>query len=39
MTKISGLKVLITGGSSGLGKATASFFASQGAIVGITGRD
>ena len=39
MTKISGLKVLITGGSSGIGKATASLFASQGAIVGITGRD
>lgn len=39
MTQVSGLKVLITGGSSGIGKATAKLFASKGAIVGITGRD
>lgn len=39
MKNISGKKVLITGGSSGIGRATAEELISQGAIVSITGRD
>jgi len=39
MENLSGKKVLITGGSSGIGKATAEMLISNGAIVCITGRD
>lgn len=39
MKNISGKKILITGGSSGIGRATAEELISQGAIVSITGRD
>jgi 3-oxoacyl-[acyl-carrier protein] reductase len=39
MKNLSGKKVLITGGSSGIGKATAKMLISKGAIVCITGRD
>ena len=39
MDNIKGLKVLITGGSSGIGKSTASLLVSKGAVVAITGRD
>lgn len=37
--KISGSKILITGGSSGIGKAAARLLSENGAKVGITGRD
>lgn len=37
--KIKGSKILITGGSSGIGKAAAKLLAESGAQVGITGRD
>ena len=39
MLNLTGLKVLITGGSSGIGKATAKELVRAGAIVAITGRD
>jgi len=39
MENVSGKKVLITGGSSGIGKATAKMLIQHGAIVSITGRD
>ena len=39
MNNLSGKKVLITGGSSGIGKATANDLVNKGAIVSITGRD
>ena len=39
MEKLSNLKVLITGGSSGIGKATAKLLVQNGALVAITGRD
>lgn len=39
MKNISGKKILITGGSSGIGRATAEELISKGAIVSITGRD
>lgn len=39
MKDISGKKVLITGGSSGIGRATAEELISKGAIVSITGRN
>lgn len=37
--KISGSKIIITGGSSGIGKAAARLLSKNGAMVGITGRD
>ena len=39
MDNLSGKKILITGGSSGIGKATAIDLVNKGAIVSITGRD
>lgn len=37
--KLQGSKILITGGSLGIGKETAKCLVDAGAIVGITGRD
>lgn len=37
--KLKGAKVLVTGGSSGIGKATAEMLVQEGAVVLITGRD
>jgi len=37
--KINSARILITGGSLGIGKATAKLLAENGAVVGITGRD
>ena len=39
MEKLQGKKAIITGGSRGLGKATALAFAKEGIDVAITGRD
>ena len=39
MENVSGKKMLITGGSSGIGKATAKMLIQHGAIVSITGRN
>ncbi|MGF6300976.1 short-subunit dehydrogenase involved in D-alanine esterification of teichoic acids [Paraburkholderia sp. WC7.3d] len=39
MTRFQGKSVLVTGGSSGIGLATAKAFATEGARVVITGRD
>ena len=39
MKRFSGKTVIITGSSSGIGRATAILFAKQGAQVTITGRD
>ncbi len=37
--RLSGLRVLITGGSSGIGAATARVFAARGALVAVAGRN
>jgi short-subunit dehydrogenase involved in D-alanine esterification of teichoic acids len=39
MMKLTGKKVLITSGNSGIGLGTARFFIAEGAQVAITGRD
>jgi retinol dehydrogenase-14 len=39
VARMAGMSVLVTGGTGGIGKATATGLAALGARVGITGRD